>query len=216
MQTKEFLNKSHQQYYNVSKGTDVVSIKNFGDLYHLLPSSEIMFSSREVIGRSLLDSLRYVDRGVSFADKDYNNFISFPTEFNKKYLSGSDADNELKDLKNMMALINELFGHYSVSVELVNFLIQRNNVITNKYNSLLRDYEVALVSLAEKDVAKKIDDLKIVELKKTEVNPIVLTTEEKKEDKVEIISADKIIDENDDEEVISEEDEQKDPLTLFE
>lgn len=181
MLSKEFANESYKLYYGVAKGYELVDIKNFSEVFKLLPDTETMMQDKNRFAESIINILKSNDEALQFKESDYAKFSENPEEFRGvKVITNSSSEANLKEGKELMMLINEMYGHYSVSIRIINFLVDRCNVNINLNKELLKKYNEALNKLSGYENLKKSLPYNIGELNKVQTNPLILTEEETK------------------------------------
>jgi hypothetical protein len=187
MQSKEFISDSHKLYEDIAYNRQEVSVINFGEIYSLLPRRTGFLESRNIVAKSLLDSLRFVGLN-DLKGMDYVRFAETPMQFNRRVVFNSDLDVGLREVKDIMILINEIYGHYSVSVKLIGFLLDRdasnyakNQELIEKNALLLKEIDELKKQLVKEPVEIGVKQEIIEKLEIKTENPLTLTPEEKQQ-----------------------------------
>lgn len=209
-QSKEFLNESHKLYYDVAKGMQLMTLANFGEVYALLPNSTTMMSNRDAVGKSLLKNLKNLGF-TDFSDRDLQQFVETPLNLKKRTFPGSELERAFDDTKDVQAIINELFGHYSVAVKIIDFLVERDHNNFNKNQTLLKEVASLQTKLATIESKALVDPNMVGKLTLHNKNPLAL--DEKERTNVEKVESKDL----DDEDLESAEDAEKpeDELSPF-
>ena len=141
---KEFLNDSHKQYTEVSLGVQTLNLANFDKVYELLPDLDTFEEQKSVFGRILLSGLKIVEPGFTYYAPEENRFIDNPSTYNPRITNwhNTDLDKALSNIKECQMIVNDLYGHYSVSLRIINFLLAREHEITKKNRILIRNMQV--------------------------------------------------------------------------
>jgi len=192
----EFRNNKLMNYVQVAKGEIEVDLTTFNDVYELLPSIESFDIDRSVVGKNLLGTIRIFEPSFVYYQRQEDFFIDDPQNFDLKVINGSSVDRAISGFKDIQSKINELFGHYSACLYLLNFLIQRNRSLVNNNVLLLKKYEGIVDELNDYYKEKELNDFKVNELyvKNTKVDGVLALTEEEKKQPVVVESEEEIVD----------------------
>lgn len=180
-ESKEFANNAFKKYFEIAKGESEVDEKSFPSAYELLPDLDAFEENKNRIGKELLASLRYIEPSFLFYRRDESSFLEDPKNFSMRVIPGSEIEKALMVFKNVQAEINELYGHYSVALYLLNYIVNRNISTIKKNNKLVTMYEDILAELNEKQKNTELANLiaRPIEIHKKDVD-LLLTNEEKK------------------------------------
>lgn len=184
-ETREFSNDKYKQYYQIAKGETEVDLFSFNSAYEILPDLDNFEEIKNANGKKLLASLRFIEPQFVYYRKDESSFLEDPINFSMRLIPGSDLERALSTYREIQSVNNELYGHYSVSLYLLKFLIQRNDMLVKKNKKLMQMYSDVVDQLTEIQKQKELTNVRVSELelplsKKDGV--LTLTDEEKKID----------------------------------
>jgi len=138
-QSKEFSSEAQRTYYMVAKKQAKINAQNFAKLQELQPSKENSVEIRNIIGKSLLNTLKQNDF-PALTQRQKKAFIETPYEFEPKIHPQSPQYQIVENYKEIMMVVNEFYvGHYPVSLELQKFLVTRNNKLFSKNEKIVSD-----------------------------------------------------------------------------
>lgn len=150
--SKIFKTETEKTYWSVAQGSQEIDYRNFEDILYLLPSKDTMLMSKNAMGQRILKSLRYLGAGPDFFT-GIKVFLNTPQNFNKNTIKFSSLESALEDTKQNMSDLNTLYGHYSVIVSMVHFLIKRGNYYLIEKEKMDKNYAELL--LKYEDLKKK-------------------------------------------------------------
>jgi hypothetical protein len=176
LEKQEYLTDTHKLYEDIAKGFIEIDSHNFEQIRELIPSNDSLFETKRKFSYNLLEYLKIIDSNFVFSQQDYNKFDESPQRLNLKLLPNTPFFNAFNKSKELMQLVNYLYGNYVVSYKTMLFLIKANQRIIKTNKELLKKYEELLES------RKVLEDLKVEEFvgKKQEV--VLDFTQEEKQD----------------------------------
>lgn len=170
MQTQEFENESYKTFHDIGMGITLINHNNFKIVHDLLPNGEAFLSNKDIFAKDLLSFLRYLDDKVTYSERDIDTFNDTPHNLNKRIMKGTSYDNALEESKDLMSIVNDLYGSYCVATNMISFLLKRDKVISTKHKELIKKYEEALIKLEEKTELENTKELELKELMKKDTS----------------------------------------------
>jgi len=177
---KEFNNIQQKDFYEIGTGIKEVDANCFSNAKMILRPYELMEDRRNEVIKLTLDSVDYVVKSYSFGEginsNSYKVLIDSPTSFKIDAPIDSSLYNVQQNIRLIAMYQNDLYLNYKVCYKLMEFLFNRNNELTNKFNSLNKKYVdlVKQISNATNNIEQNISQLP--EVKKD----LILLEEEKK------------------------------------
>jgi hypothetical protein len=165
-ESREFRLNKDMVFFQVAKGEIELDEESFKICNEELKSPEFFEDRRNVLGEEFLEILKFVEDNFVYYKRDLENFIEDPKTFSLRLLPGSNLEKCLRTLKNLQCEINTLFGYYTVSVNMLDYLKDENKDLEIKNNTLKNKNEELtneLKELNEKymDINNKYKDLLI-------------------------------------------------------
>jgi len=162
--SKVFKTELEKVYWNIAEGLQDVNERNVEQLWLVLPKKDSMLMSRKAIADILRDNLEQINGKNMFNDFTFKTFMNTPSKFN--YISTmrhSFFERSLKDSKDAMGDVNTYYGHFSVAIEIISYLLTAKASILNDYENLNRKYDELVVKTKglqdEVDKCRKIHSL---------------------------------------------------------
>jgi len=176
---KKFRSSTQKVYYEIARDEESVRDANFSSIYEFLPDIDLFDEKRIGIGKELLASLRFIEPRFVFYRRDEQTFLEDPNSFSMRLLPGETLEKALASCKNTFSEINELYGHYNVSMRMINFLILRDAALVRKNNTLVNMYQDARERIDEILTNKEVKRFKIDNLENVKTdNDLLLTKKE--------------------------------------
>lgn len=172
---KIFSSEATKTFYEIGKKQKRITENNFDIAENLLLSYDILKQKKEDSIKQLANFLMSCYPKLQFSDKQLRDLSEDPLSFKMRFLSGSPIEFSQQLIVNSSVYLNTLVLNYSVSLEMIRFLLEKKKELENKIvslesiskNSVIEEKPFFNDPIVEKDVFS--EETKVEEEKTEEI-----------------------------------------------